>query len=286
MPVFRFPFSVLRYSVVTLALAVASAPAWAQHQPAAPAHNEPEAHQAAPQQPSQQPGVNQQFGKPLADQSSQPAGEHGAPAHGGAAGHGEHEEDSHHKLEAELKASPSVQWLAGILHISVGAAYWVAIILDFAVLAALLIWALKKNLPGAFRSRTSSIQRAMEEARKASEEANRRLLEIETRLSRLSEEVAGMRKIAEEEAAAEERRILAAAEEERRRIVQAAEAEIGAAAKIAQRELKAYAAGLAVSLAERRIRVDAETDRELVRSFAQQLTGSDSHGAKPGKDGQ
>ena len=63
-----------------------------------------------------------------------------------------------------------------------------------------------------FRNRTASIQKAMQEARQASEEANRRLAEIEARLSRLdvgNRQGCGER--AEKEAAAEEARIKAAA---------------------------------------------------------------------------
>ena len=109
--------------------------------------------------------------------------------------------------------------------------------LNFAVIAGTIFYFWKKNLPGVFRNRTASIQQAMVEARKASEEANRRLAEIESRLSRLDSEIAGMRDAAEKEAAAEEARIKAAAEEDARKIVESAEQEIAAAAKLARREL-------------------------------------------------
>ena len=48
----------------------------------------------------------------------------------------------------------------------------------------------------------------------------------------------------------------------------------GAAAKAARRELTAYAADLAVGLAQKQIRVDAATDQALVREFAGQLAAS------------
>src|SRR2546428_2615366 len=111
----------------------------------------------------------------------------------------------------------------------------------------------------------------MDEARKASEEANRRLGDIEGRLSQLGVEIAEMRAAAEKEAAAEEARIKAAAEEDARKIVESAEQEIAAAAKSARRELTAYAADLAVSLAKKQIHVDTNTDRGLLRNFGQQL---------------
>lgn len=189
----------------------------------------------------------------------------------------EAEEDS----TTQLKHSASVKLLSRITGLSTDGAYWLAVILNFAVVAGVIIWASKKNLPAVFRNRTSSIQKSLEEARQASEDANRRLSDIESRLGRLDEEIAHMRASAEKEAAAEEERIKAAAEDDARRIVESAEQEIAAATKSARRELTAYAADLAVSLAAKQISVDTPTDEALVRNFAQQL----SRNGAPGKQG-
>jgi F0F1-type ATP synthase membrane subunit b/b' len=93
-----------------------------------------------------------------------------------------------------------------------------------------------------------------------------------------------MRNAAEKEAAAEDARIQAAAQEDARKIVESAQQEIAAAAKAARRELTAYAADLAVGLAQKQIHVDAETDRTLVRNFAGEL--GTSEGSSLGKDGR
>src|SRR5579863_3982072 len=177
-------------------------------------------------------------------------------------------EDDH----SQFKQSSSVQWVAKLTGLNLEHAYWVCVLLNFVVIAAVIFWLSKKNLPGVFRNRTASIQKAMEEARKASEDANRRLAEIEARLSKLEVEICGMRAAAEQEAAAEEQRIKAAAAEDARKIVESAEQEIATAAKTARRELTAYAADLAVSLAKKQIHVDVATDQALLRSFAQQLS--------------
>jgi len=176
--------------------------------------------------------------------------------------------------QSQFKHSPSVQLVARLTGLDLQHAYWVCVLLNFVVIGVALFWLLKKNLPGVFRDRTASIQKAMQEARKASEDANRRLAEIEARLSRLDVEIGGMRSAAEKEAAAEEQRITAAAEEDRRKIVESAEQEITAAAKSARRELTAFAADLAVSLAKKQIHVDAATDQALLRNFANQLSGN------------
>lgn len=177
---------------------------------------------------------------------------------------------------AEFKHSASVQFVARITGLSMVQAYWLCVVLNFAVIAGLIVWASKKNLPGLFRNRTASIQKAMTEAREASEDANRRLADIEARLARLDGEIGQMRGAAEMEALAEEERIKAATAEEVRRVVESAELEIAAATKNARRDLRAYAADLVVSLAEKQIKVDTATDQSLVKGFAQRLSSDSS----------
>jgi F-type H+-transporting ATPase subunit b len=148
------------------------------------------------------------------------------------------------------------------------------------VIAAAIIWASRKYVPGMFRDRSAAIQKAMQEAQKASEDARRRLSDIESRLLKIDVEIGAMRDAAEKEGAAEEARIKAAAEEDARKIVVSAEQEIAAAAKAARRQLTAYAADLAVGLARKQIHVDAATDQALVNNFAGQLGASSDDSGK------
>ena len=178
-----------------------------------------------------------------------------------------------------FKHSPSVKLLAKITGLSIDGAYWLAVILNFAIVAGVIVWFSKKNLGAIFRSRTATIQKSLEEARAASADANRRLAEIETRLKNLGEEISQMNATAESSAAAEEARIKAAAEEDARRIVESAQQDIAAAARVARRELAAHAADLAVTLASQQIRVDASTDEALIRRFAKDLV-ADGTGKK------
>jgi F-type H+-transporting ATPase subunit b len=180
----------------------------------------------------------------------------------------------------QFKKSAAVRFVAKFTG-SLEAAYWVCVIFNFAVIAAVIIWFSRKSLPGLFRDRTASIRRAMEEARIASAEANERLSNIEKRLSRLNDEIAGMRAAAEKEAAAEEERIKDATAQEARKIAEAAGQEVAAAAKAARRELTAYAADLAVTLAKKQIHVDAATDQGLVRRFVEQLSNGNCGKGKP-----
>lgn len=217
-----------------------------------------------------------------AQAASAPENSASAAEHGGAGDAREGGESAGEDETAQFKHSPAVQWIAEVTGLSLEQAYWLSVSLNFLVIAAAIFWLSKKNLPAMFRNRTVSIQKAMEEARQASEDANRRLGEIETRLTRLDGEIGEMRGAADNEALAEEARIKAAAEEDARKVVEAAQQEIAAAAKAARRELTAYAADLAVTLARQQVHVDPATDEALVRSFAEQLT----NGARPkgGKD--
>jgi F-type H+-transporting ATPase subunit b len=187
--------------------------------------------------------------------------------------------------KAAFMQSRSIQSLARITGLSPQHAYWLAVLLNFGVVAAALTWAARKFLPGLFRERTAAIQKAMEEARRASAEARRRLADIEARLSRLDVEIAGMRAAAEKEAQAEDARLKEATEADTRKIIESAQQEIAAATKQARRELAAYAADLAVSHAQKQIRVDAETDATLVRGFAEQLSANSSNGPRTKRGG-
>jgi len=181
---------------------------------------------------------------------------------------------------AEFKQSASVRGIAKLTGLNLQQSYWLSVVLNFVVIAAVIIWAGRKYLPGMFRDRSDAIQKAMQEAQKASEEARRRLAEIESRLMKLDVEIGMMRDAAEKEGAAEEARIQAAAQEDARKIVTSAEQEIAAAAKAARRQLTAYAADLAVGLARKQIHVDAATDQALVRNFAGQLGASSDDSGK------
>lgn len=172
---------------------------------------------------------------------------------------------------AQFKQSASVKWIARHLGVTTDQAYWLCIVINFAVVAGLIGFGLKKKLPRFFRERTAMIQKGMEEARRVSEDANRRLREIEEKLGRLDSDIAQLEATAAAQGEQEAARLKSAAEEERKSIIQTAEEEIAAAANAARRDLKAYSAELAVSLAEKRIKVDGGTDQELVREFVDRL---------------
>jgi F-type H+-transporting ATPase subunit b len=174
------------------------------------------------------------------------------------------------------KAAHAAEKLGHSVGIGPKSSYTISIVFNFVALFGFFYVLMKSKVPQAFRERTAAIQKGIKEAQASSEDAARRLSDIEARLSKLDSEVAQIRTMAESEAAAEEARIRQAAEEDKQKVVQAAEAEIEAIARNARRELKGFAASLAVDMAAKNLRVDESTDHALVRDFAEHL----------GKDGR
>lgn len=151
---------------------------------------------------------------------------------------------------------------------------------NFVVLAILVGWFLLKTLPKTFRDRNTRIQKHLVDARTATEEASARLNSVESRLSKLDEQIAAMRTQAEKDSALDEQRIKASVEDEKQKILSAAEQEISAATVQARRQLQQYAAELAIEQAARKLVVTAETDRLLVQGFARRLAGDESKGGE------
>ena len=255
------PLGAAMLALALSAFITISAPARAQEQTSA--------------QPAQQTSAEPNA-EPNKDTPHEPKGIGGKLAQETREATGEEEEN------VNLKHANPVQWLAKKTGLSVHQAHLVALTLNFAIIVVVVFWAVRKYVPGVLRDRNASIQQALQEARAASQDANRRLSDIENRLRQLDVEIGQMQAAAEKEAAAEEVRIHTAAEEDIRKVVLAAEQEIAAAAKQARRELTTHTAGLAIALAQQQINVDSNTDQVLVRSFASKLaSGSDG-----GKDGR
>ncbi len=168
--------------------------------------------------------------------------------------------------------SPSVKLLARWFHLDKESAARLFEYLNFALLAGAILYALLKFLPKTFRANRESIQQRLLDARTATEQAHQRLAAIEQRLGHLDQEIAAISKQAEKDSVEDEARIKASIEEERRRIVEAASKDIAAAASAAQRDLKRFAAGLAVDRAAQRIVLTEDDDRGLLQEFAQSLS--------------
>lgn len=173
--------------------------------------------------------------------------------------------------EEQYRHSPSVTTLGGWFHLDQEPAARLFEWLNFAVMAGVILFLAGKYLPKTFRTNREQIRGQLVEARIATEHAKEQLDEIEKRLAKLDEEVAAIRKQADKESVGDEARIKASIAAERDRIVASSTRDIAAAANAAQRELKRFAAELAVDRAAQRLVLSADDDRALVQEFSQSL---------------
>jgi len=148
--------------------------------------------------------------------------------------------------------------------------------INFAIVAAVLIWLFGKVLPPIFRARAEKISATITKATAAKAEADRKLREAEQRLARLEEEGRGLREQAQREIAVEAERIRALAKSDAEKIAIAAKSEIQAAERAARIELKALAAKLAVDGAESLLakQLTPQTQDALIEGFVKTLRGS------------
>ncbi|MGH9777713.1 MAG: hypothetical protein ACRD5I_04810 [Candidatus Acidiferrales bacterium] len=145
--------------------------------------------------------------------------------------------------------------------------------INFITVFGALGWLLRKPMREFFTGQRATIQAAINEGREASRQAEQRMAEIEQRLARLDQEVEALRQEAAANAAAEQQRIRETARREAERILATAQAEIESTSRAARLELRAYAARLAVSLAEQRIRqrLTPDTHAALFETFVRGL---------------
>ncbi len=154
-----------------------------------------------------------------------------------------------------------------------GALAWLFKWINFFTVFGALFFLLRKPFRRYVADRRRSIQAAIAESRKLQERAEQQLAEVNERLAQLEAEIKQMRAQGAAEAAAEHRRIQESARREADRILATARAEIDSTLRAGRLELKAYAARLAVSLAEERIRrqLGPETHAALFATFLARL---------------
>jgi len=138
---------------------------------------------------------------------------------------------------------------------------------NLALVIGVLVYVARKPLANFFASRSENIRQQLAEAQAARREAEGKLAEIESRMSRLDEELQEMKAAAEREAQAEYRRVLDDAQRDADKIIERARREIDGITRTAQMELKAHVADLSVQLAEETIRREiSEEDKGRIFS--------------------
>jgi F0F1-type ATP synthase membrane subunit b/b' len=144
---------------------------------------------------------------------------------------------------------------------------------NFLVLAGGLMYLAGKMIPPIFAARSQAILKDMSDSDKIRQDAEARAAEVDRRLAGLEAEIAALRADSQRESQAETERLASYTAAEIAKIQTNSEQEIGAAGKAARAELKRYAAGLAIHLAEQKVRARMTPAAEdgLVRGFVRDL---------------
>jgi F-type H+-transporting ATPase subunit b len=144
---------------------------------------------------------------------------------------------------------------------------------NFAILAVALGYLASKHLPAFFAARTSEIQKGIAEAQQMKRDAEQRAAAMDARMSALGAEVEKLRAASQAEMQQESERIRAETAAEMKKLEEHTALEIESAGKTARRQLREYAADLALELAEKRVRarLDGATEAALVENFVNDL---------------
>jgi F-type H+-transporting ATPase subunit b len=180
----------------------------------------------------------------------------------------------------QFRHAPIVQAMARALGIDTETAARIFEIINSGVLLFTILFFLIKIVPKAIRSRSANIQKKLDEARLETKTANERLGQVEAKLAKIGDDIEAIRQQTERDMVQDEKRIKQALEDERHRIVQSAEREIESAGDAAKRELKRFAAELAVDNAARRIELNYDSDKALVERFGKDLTSNFGKGGR------
>jgi F-type H+-transporting ATPase subunit b len=127
--------------------------------------------------------------------------------------------------------------------------------IDFGALFALMFWAIKKaDVKGSLAARRAGIEKMLQEAVEAKEQAEKKFSEYSAKLDKANKEIEEMSLAMRQEGELEKVRIIAEAKASADKIRE--QAELAAAQEVlkARTELRAEAARLAVELAEKKIK--------------------------------
>ncbi len=152
---------------------------------------------------------------------------------------------------------------------------WVWRVVDFAVIAGVLVYFVSGPLKKFFRSRVEGIEAALAEAKTAREEALKRLADVEARLKDKDAEIASLLKVAEENGKKERDLLLKDSEQMGEDILASAKENIDAELLKAKDALRREAALLAVELAEKMVKenIKKEDQSRIVEEYIAKVGG-------------
>lgn len=149
----------------------------------------------------------------------------------------------------------------------------VARVVNFGLLVGILAYFLRSPIRSYLTDRGTQIRSDLVNAKSLKETAAAQIADIDRKMQSLPAELDALRRQGIEDIAAEESRIRAIAAAERERLLEQARREIDLQTKVAERDLVAHAAELAVGVAAERIKQSITDDdqKRLVDRYVRQL---------------
>ena len=147
---------------------------------------------------------------------------------------------------------------------------WLWKIVNFAILLFILLKFLAKPMKDFFKKRTELIEKSLSEAREAKELAQKALKEVEEKLTLKDQEIERIIESAKQSGQAEHDSLIEQGKEMSEKIRQQARTNIEMELKNAKAALRAEASGLALKLAEKRLR-ERLTEEEQMRLLEESI---------------
>ena len=139
----------------------------------------------------------------------------------------------------------------------------VARLFNFAILAGVLVYFLRRPIQEYLQTRSGQIRQDLVTAAEMRRAAAHQLEQIQRQMAALPSELESLKARGTEDIAAEQQRIGEAAKAERERLLEQTRREIQMRLRVARRELTELAAQLAVQVAEQRIKRNITADDQL-----------------------
>lgn len=135
---------------------------------------------------------------------------------------------------------------------------------------------IRKPLSQFFKDRNITVREMLETAAREKAEAEAKMKELDSRLNKLDSEIAEIKATAVKEANVEHDRIAKETNRDIEKLRETASREIDSAKQVAMAELKEFAAGKAVDLAEQMIRSNIKPDDDVIITarVTQELNGT------------
>ena len=149
-------------------------------------------------------------------------------------------------------------------------------VVNFTIFFAILFFILKGALSSAFKGRAKELEEQLNQAEKDKAEGEAQLKELEAKMAGMQKELEGIMAKSEADAEAEKQRVLEAARAEATQILAQTKVEIEFQKRLAEKELRALVAALAVEGAAKRLeaRVQGDLAEQVLDRAIQEVGGA------------